>query len=177
MSYTIDELKHVCLFPSHGVQEYPTQDMDEVYPGIFLGNAASAADIDRLHKHNVGYVLNAAHGTDASLFQLQVHSKEDYEKHGIAYFGVEALDMSSYPLHKHFKESTDFIRRGLQSGKSVLVHCRMGISRSAALVVAFLIEAEKMDCKEAMKLVRSRREIFPNDGFMQQLAQYKPNDS
>lgn len=70
MAYTIDELKHVCLFPSHGGQEYPTTDMDEVYPGIYLGNAASAADIDRLHRHNIGYVLNVAHGTDASLNQV-----------------------------------------------------------------------------------------------------------
>lgn len=148
--------------------------MDEVYTGIYLGNAASASNFDKLRNHNIGYVLNAAYGQDSTLNLLEVHSKEAYAEAGIDFCGIEAIDMSSYPLYKHFKESTDFIRKGLASGKNVLVHCKQGISRSAALVIAYLVEVEKMDVKEALREVRSKREIFPNDGFMQQLASFKP---
>lgn len=176
MGCTIQELRSVCLFPSHGIQEYPTEDMDEVYPGIFLGNAASAADIERLQKMNIGYVLNAAHGLDTSLNMLEVHPKEFYEKSGIEFCGISAIDMSSYPLNTHFSESTDFIRRGLLSGKGVLVHCKQGISRSAALVIAYLMDDQGMDVKEATRLVRSRREIMPNEGFLLQLSKFKPGN-
>lgn len=174
MPYSVQELKHICLYPPDGVFEYPAEDMNEVFPGIFLGNASSAHDIDRLKHLNIAYVLNACHGNDLSLSLVQVHSKSDYEEHGIAYLGIPSLDLTSYPLHRHFGESTDFIRIALQSGKKVLVHCKMGISRSATLVVAYLMEAERMNCMEALKVVRSKRVILPNDGFLMQLAQFTP---
>lgn len=111
MSYTIQELRSVCLWASGGMQEYPTQDMDEVHPSLFLGNAASARDIERLRRQNIGYVMNAAHGTDASLNQMIVHPKEVYQAAGIEYCGIPAIDMMSYPLYEHFGEATEFIRK------------------------------------------------------------------
>lgn len=52
----------------------------------------------------------------------------------------------------------------------VLVHCLQGLSRSATLVLAFLIIKKGMSVTEAVELVRSKRRIYPNDGFLQQLC-------
>lgn len=176
MDCTVEELRNVCLWPSGGIQVYPTEDMDEVYPGLFLGDASSASDIDRLLRLDVGYVLNSAHGHDSSLNLLQVHSEETYSGAGLAFLGVPALDMTSYPLDGHFRETTRFIQRGRLSGRNVLVHCKQGISRSAALVLAYLVQAEGLDVKSATRMVRERREILPNDGFLMQLCNIEPKN-
>ncbi|CAL1263822.1 unnamed protein product [Larinioides sclopetarius] len=75
-----------------------------------------------------------------------------------------------YPLHQHFDEAIAFIREALHAGKGILVHCKQGISRSATLVLAYLIVEEGMPLQEATRVVRQRREILPNEGFLLQLC-------
>ena len=54
----------------------------------------------------------------------------------------------------------------------VLVHCVQGISRSATLVIAYLMLKHHMTVQNAVRLVRAQREIWPNQGFLQQLCQF-----
>lgn len=51
----------------------------------------------------------------------------------------------------------------------VLVHCLMGVSRSATLVLAFLMITEGLTLQEAVAAVRPHRDVCPNPGFLQQL--------
>lgn len=61
------------------------------------------------------------------------------------------------------------IRLPFFTGK-ILVHCLVGMSRSATCVLAYLMICRKMSAVDAIRTVRMRREIRPNDGFLQQLA-------
>lgn len=50
----------------------------------------------------------------------------------------------------------------------------MGISRSAAIVIAYLIKKNLMGAREALDYVESRRSIvFPNNGFLRQLGAFE----
>lgn len=51
------------------------------------------------------------------------------------------------------------------------MHCYQGISRSATLVLAYLMMRENMSLEDAIVLVRKRREVFPNSGFLRQLIE------
>ncbi|XP_064174444.1 dual specificity protein phosphatase 13B-like isoform X3 [Anguilla rostrata] len=53
--------------------------------------------------------------------------------------------------------------------RKVLVHCAMGVSRSATLVLAFLMICENLTLVEAINAVRQHRDICPNAGFLSQL--------
>ena len=56
----------------------------------------------------------------------------------------------------------------------MLVHCHAGISRSATIVIAYLMKALSMTLEEAYKLVKSRRpRIKPNQAFISQLMEYE----
>lgn len=61
-----------------------------------------------------------------------------------------------------------------QSGQGVLVHCQAGVSRSATIVIAYLMKHTLMTMTDAYKYVRSRRPVVsPNLNFMGQLLEFE----
>ena len=58
----------------------------------------------------------------------------------------------------------------LSGDECALVHCRHGVSRSAAVVMAWIMSRDKISAEAALKqVVLVREQCLPNDGFMQQL--------
>lgn len=51
----------------------------------------------------------------------------------------------------------------------VLVHCVMGRSRSATLVLAYLMMKQSLTVVDAIEHVKQHRCILPNHGFLKQL--------
>lgn len=51
----------------------------------------------------------------------------------------------------------------------VFVHCAVGVSRSASLVLAYLMIHQHYNLLSAINKVKERRWIFPNRGFLKQL--------
>lgn len=51
------------------------------------------------------------------------------------------------------------------------MHCVVGVSRSATLVLAYLMLHQRLSLRQAVLTVRERRWIFPNRGFLHQLRQ------
>ncbi|XP_061389998.1 DC-STAMP domain-containing protein 2-like [Musca vetustissima] len=64
----------------------------------------------------------------------------------------------------------NFIDKALNNGGCVLIHCNAGVSRSASVVIAYLMKYKNMDFEIAHGYVKTRREcIQPNAGFLKQL--------
>lgn len=56
------------------------------------------------------------------------------------------------------------------SRKKVLVHCRLGVSRSASVVLAYLLKTTNQTLKEVFQFVKHKRPIIkPNPSFIKQL--------
>lgn len=68
-----------------------------------------------------------------------------------------------------------YISECLRSGGKVLVHGNGGISRSAALVIAYVMQDKLYSAADAMKYVQNLRFcVYPNEGFRRQLFEYEP---
>jgi protein-tyrosine phosphatase len=69
--------------------------------------------------------------------------------------------------------TNEFIQQAVSSNRRVLVHCNARISRSASIVLAYLLGIHHMKYEDAYTLLKkARSNIRPNDGFVQQLKKY-----
>ena len=60
------------------------------------------------------------------------------------------------------------------NGHVLLVHCRKGMSRSATLVLMFIMKKFKVTLESALSYIKERREIVdPNSGFIKQLEDFE----
>ncbi|VDL20171.1 unnamed protein product [Hymenolepis diminuta] len=85
---------------------------------------------------------------------------------------VDDIDYSN--LRSHFDEVGDRIAREARRGGKTAVHCMAGISRSATIVLAYLMKYEHLSLSEAYIKVSSVRPcIQPNLGFWRQLIAYE----
>ena len=48
----------------------------------------------------------------------------------------------------------------------VLVHCIMGVSRSATLVLAYLMMRQRLSLRDSLRHVTQKRAIYPNQHFL-----------
>ena len=58
----------------------------------------------------------------------------------------------------------------MESGGRVMVNCWQGASRSATVVLAFLMMHHNMELSAVLAQVKTRRDIRPNNGFLKQLV-------
>uniref|UniRef100_M3XW07 Dual specificity phosphatase 13 n=1 Tax=Mustela putorius furo TaxID=9669 RepID=M3XW07_MUSPF len=140
--------------------------VDEVWPNLYIGDAATANNRFELWKLGITHVLNAAHGG------LYCQGSPDFYGSSVSYLGVPAHDLPSFDISAYFSSAADFIHRALSTpGAKVLVHCVVGVSRSATLVLAYLMLRQQLSLRQAVITVRQHRWVFPNRGFLHQLCQ------
>ena len=71
-------------------------------------SSTTALCIRLLKELGVTAVLNAAQGTMSDW--NYVNTRESYyQGTGIAFKGIQAIDLKHYPINTHFKEAADFI--------------------------------------------------------------------
>ncbi|XP_067347718.1 protein phosphatase Slingshot homolog 2b isoform X2 [Channa argus] len=141
-----------------GQMDSPT----EIFDHVFLGSEWNASNLEELQKSGVQYILNVTREIDNFFPGV-------FEYHNIRVYDEEATDLLAY-----WNETYKFISRSKKSGSKCLVHCKMGISRSAATVIAYAMKEYGWDLKKAFDYVKERRSVTkPNPSFMRQLEEYQ----
>uniref|UniRef100_A0AAY5L023 protein-serine/threonine phosphatase n=1 Tax=Esox lucius TaxID=8010 RepID=A0AAY5L023_ESOLU len=133
----------------------------KIFDYLFLGSEWNAANFEELQKNNVGYILNVTREID------------NFFPESFSYMNIRVYDVEATDLLSHWKDTYNFINTARLRGQSVLVHCKMGVSRSASTVVAYVMKHAHWPLEVALAYVKDRRPIVqPNDGFMKQLQTY-----
>jgi protein-tyrosine phosphatase len=80
-----------------------------------------------------------------------------------------AVDITSY-----FNPINTILNSVRESKERVLVHCQAGVSRSATVVIAYLLHSERTSLSSTLARVKAARKwIEPNWGFVYQLGEYE----
>lgn len=131
--------------------------------GVYVGSKQAADNITELNKKGIKAVLCVAANITIN------YNAKNIEFHKI----IPAEDLESFDLGKYFNEGISFIEESRQK-TNVLIHCFAGVSRSGAMLVAYLMKTQKKNMNEALELAKKKRSvIFPNNGFRIQLEKFE----
>jgi len=136
---------------------------------LYITNFRGAESLDELRK--IGCTHIAAVGSEF------LDNKENAAANqlGIKFWNHDITDdeEEQASMAATLKSAAGFIAKALKRRKScVLVHCAAGISRSATVVLGYLVLHQKHSLRDAFaRLYASRSIIWPNDGFMRALIE------
>ena len=89
------------------------------------------------------------------------------------YEEIEADDTEGYPILTHFIKAKRFVDSAKAIGGRALVHCEMGVNRSGAICVAYMMLHEHNSLFRTLREVKAQRPLLlVNEGFQRQLIEF-----
>lgn len=147
---------------------------------LFISNAYSAANLEHLINFNITHIINLSECSnfweDQNNISKELKSNNIFYKSPI-YLKIHINDTEDAPLEQYIDVSISFIKKASKNpNNKVLVHCGAGISRSASIVIAYLMVVQKISFDIAFEKVKSSRPVIcPNLGFREKLLEYEKN--
>ncbi|XP_005104719.1 dual specificity protein phosphatase 12 [Aplysia californica] len=136
---------------------------DLIIDGIFLGGITSAKNEKELQANNITHILS-----------VMRKPLPESVRHSRVCMNINATDTYKCDLLQWFPDGLTFIDKARKNGGIVLVHCQAGRSRSATIVIAYLMYKLNLSFKEARDKVRECRPVIrPNKGFKEQLLRFE----
>jgi hypothetical protein len=157
------------MSPARGKYTLPSQ----VLPWLYLGDIWNARDRKALVQLQIGTICNI------SRFENQFVSEGKIE-----YYTAPFDDEGTQLIYQCFEETIGVLERARlcheqadatnQQCKNVLVHCEFGVSRSATVVLAYLLTKNRdWSVEQALQFLQGKRDVVePNDGFVKQLRTF-----
>eukprot|EP01091_Cochliopodium_minus_P003982 TRINITY_DN1390_c0_g1_i1.p1 TRINITY_DN1390_c0_g1~~TRINITY_DN1390_c0_g1_i1.p1 ORF type:complete len:337 (-),score=86.86 TRINITY_DN1390_c0_g1_i1:56-1066(-) len=142
---------------------FPNQILQKDNSFLYLGGIENAKSKECIDSLNIKNIVN-----------VTSHYDNQFEETGIKYLRISIQDNTQQNIADHFEMSYNFIKESLEKKENILIHCVAGVSRSASLVLAFLMKYNNTSYKETFEYLRKRRKnIFPNVGFLKQLLLFE----
>lgn len=134
--------------------------MHQLTPTIYIGNFLDACNVDYLKHNRIRRVLSVIN------HEMPDAVKQRYRDAGIEHYAFMVNDRPSQDLTPFLEPAYQLLRSPIKT----LVHCHMGISRSASFVIYYMMRFHDLDYDAAYLYIKARRScINPNEGFEQQL--------
>lgn len=129
---------------------------------LFIGGLYALYQTDLIKAAGITHVL--------SIIDYDPLLQEKF-KH-LRHYHIRADDHPNENLLQHFTKTNEYIEDGVKNG-GVFVHCAMGKSRSATIVVAYLMWKYHVTWEQGLEqLCEGRPVCDPNLGFKEQLQAY-----
>jgi protein-tyrosine phosphatase len=146
------------LFTAH-YSSHPSQ----ILPGIYLGNYINANNLEEIRRLRINYILNCA--SDIKINNLPTDVK---------YCHLDMIDSPQLNIFQYFGKAFAFIESARKNNCNILIHCKLGISRSTSILIAYMIKHYGYSVKKSLDLIKSKRkQVNPNNGFINQLYSFE----
>ncbi|XP_020373693.2 dual specificity protein phosphatase 8-like [Rhincodon typus] len=137
----------------------PTQ----ILPYFYLGSQNDVLNKELMTQNGITHILNVSSNCPKPTFIPDSH-----------FLRIPVNDSYCESLLPWLNKSVEFIDTVRSMKSRVLVHCLAGISRSAAIAIAYVMRTMDFSLDDAYRFVKDRRpSISPNFNFLGQLVEYE----
>lgn len=156
-------LKEVGLYEEYG---YFFSDPSHVVDNIYLGSAQNASNYDTLKKYDIGLIMNVTK-------EISEWFPKDFK-----YVRYDLKDNNEHSISEYLDQAyNDIIEYQKNHHGNILIHCFMGRSRSASVVLYYLMKTKKNEdgtsftFDDALEFLKEKRPIVnPTFRFAKDLA-------
>jgi len=137
--------------------------MSQISPQLYIGGFMQARDGQWLMDRGITHIVNSS---------LEL---PNYFPGYFKYLRLDLNDVSSQDLTKALNNSYRFMKKAIDEGGIVFVHCFAGISRSSSQIIHYLMLNKNASFERSLDYVRRKHpRTNPNPGFQQQLMEKDP---
>ncbi|KAJ5337929.1 hypothetical protein N7452_004657 [Penicillium brevicompactum] len=141
-----------------------------ILPYLYLGNLTHANNPELLCELGIKRVLSIGEAVNWT-----ETDRASWGADNLMYID-NVQDNGIDPLCQEFDRCLEFIEKGKRDGTATLVHCRVGVSRSASICIAEVMASKQLSFPRAYCFVRARRLnviIQPHLRFVYELLQWE----
>jgi protein-tyrosine phosphatase len=128
-----------------------TNDADQILPRLWLGNFTSSQNVNFLKQNNITVIVNCTKDLPfqdiPGVYKYRVPVHDNLEKQEI------------YAMSKWIEKILPVLADHYRQGRAILIHCAMGMQRSAIVTLCFLHQYFGYEPKNALIKMRTRRPI------------------
>lgn len=152
---------HCVLYGQGGNDNERTNHWSQVLKGLYIGDIHSALDQNFHMSRNIMGVIDLTNSSNQTKFNR-----------GIKMLRIGLDDNLHSNIKPYLKQTFEFIDSIINQNKAVFVFCRAGVSRSASIVIHYLMKKYSLPYIEAFKYLKTARNVVsPNSGFEKQLIE------
>jgi protein-tyrosine phosphatase len=177
--YLIDKKLHRTNPDFKNIGILGENQMDEIIPNLFLGNYKAAYNKKLLDKNKIHRVIRICDNIESPFTNIQylIIPVKDRD--------INVDDLKKNKKFKNYMissliKSIFFINDSLMHNMPILVHCKKGASRSAYIIVLYLMIFYGLSKEDAIKYIREKRPIalrnYKNiEGWVDKIYNQKDN--
>ena len=143
-----------------------TEHVDEIIPGVWLGNRVAAADSVWLRDKGIQAVFNCTK-------DLPFHPEVPFQYRVPVDDNLAPAEINA--MEAWAPEIAYKILREYKSGHPILIHCFAGRQRSAAACAFFLLVLSGKPLNQIVQFIQSKRNVafFPRPNFAQSMRGFE----
>jgi atypical dual specificity phosphatase len=144
-------------------EDFPPQ-ASEILPRLYLSDMYTATDPLTLSRLGITHVVSVVKDP---WYRYPAH---------IQHLCLPINDHPTSNIGGYLDQCIAWIKRALDEdgGARVMVHCMWGMSRSASVVIAYMMATRGTTLLKSLTLVKGKRRVVrPNPGFLGQLIYYE----
>ncbi|EFA83809.1 hypothetical protein PPL_02877 [Heterostelium album PN500] len=161
---TLNELLEEAEIPASDLKDHRYHEATTIFPHLYLGGVG-ACTAQNLQKLGVTLVINVAE---------ECSIKKYDPNEGITELKLIIHDRVDEPQFQSFHKLFHEIDLVEKKNTKCIVHCMRGRSRSATVVIAYVMYKLKLDLNNAFQYVKTKRTIIgPHGDLKKQLLQFE----
>ena len=135
--------------PWYKQYSYFYSQSNEIIKGLYLGSSFNAYNLNELQNNNIKVIINITDNID------NYHE----ENLMLTYYKYPIKDNNEDDITNILIETAELIDLHLSKGDNVLVHCFMGASRSASVIIYYLMKKNGWNYDYAKTFVMVKRPL------------------